>query len=554
MERFDYVIVGAGGAGAVLANRLSEDPDTSVLLIERGGRGLNPLLYIPKGFFFTLKSDKLTTTYLANPTASGYREPWQRGRVLGGSTAVNGMMYVRGQQADFEALERSGGPQWGWDEFLRAYRTIEDHNLGESDMRGSGGPLGVTVERGTSDETVRLMLEAADRAGWPFVEDVNAEDAQHIGFTPQAIKNGIRQSTGNRFLWPVRGRKNLTIATGTTVDQLRFDGRRVVGVFGVRDGSTTEYWARRDVILAAGAIETPLILERSGIGRPDVLARAGIELRVESPNVGERMIEQHGVAIQVRFNREIGYTLQLSSKVKQLRQGARYLLTRKGPVATGGYDLMAHIKSGPDADRPDVQVVAIPFALDFSDGLAVAEYSGMYLLGYQIRPTTQSSVHVTSSRLDAPPEIQANYLQTEEDRRVTGAIVDRLREMAAQEPLASEIQAEEFPGPEVQTPEEVVEFASSPGVSIYHAVGSAAMGQNDDDVVTPDLRVRGVDGLRVADISVLPVQVSGNTAAPAMAVGWLAADIIRSTSDAADRSSGRFARAREADQPTPSRR
>jgi choline dehydrogenase-like flavoprotein len=549
MEQFDYVIVGAGGAGAVLANRLSEDRNTSVLLIERGGRGFNPLLYIPKGFFFTLKSDKLTTTYLANPFPSGYREPWQRGRVLGGSTAVNGMMYVRGQRADFEALEQSCGDRWGWQQFLSAYKAIEDHSLGSSQMRGTGGPVGVTVERGTSDETVRMMLDAAQRAGWPFVEDVNAEDAQHIGFTPQTIKNGVRQSTGNRFLWPIRQRKNLTIATGTTVDRLRFDGRRVVGVVAVRDGSTTEYAARRDVILAAGAIETPLILERSGVGRPDVLSRAGIDVRVESPNVGERVIEQHGAAIQVRFKREIGYTLQLSSKMKQLAQGARYVLTRKGPVATGGYDLMAHIKSRTEVDRPDVQVVGIPFALDFSDGLAVADYPGMYLLGYQIRPTTRSSIHVTSSRLDAPPEIQANYLQTDEDRRVTGAIVDRLREMAAQEPLAAEIQAEEFPGPEIQTPEQVVKFASSPGVSVYHAVGSAAMGREDDDVVAPDLRVRGVDGLRVADISVLPVQVSGNTAAPAMAIGWLAADVVRSTADAGKTGSGRFLRQAKVDHP-----
>jgi choline dehydrogenase-like flavoprotein len=485
------------------------------------------LLYIPKGFFFTLRSSRLTTTYFAEPFPDGYREPWQRGSVLGGSTAVNGMMYVRGQQADFDNLKKRGNPGWGWGEFLRAYRAMEDHSLGASPVRGAGGPLGVTVEEGTDDETIKLLLSAAEGAGWAFAEDVNAEDAEHIGFTPSTIKNGIRQSTANSFLWPIRGRENLTIAPKMTVDRLRFDGDRVVGLTARHDGGLVDFTARKDVILTAGAIETPLILERSGIGRRDVLARAGVDVRVESPNVGERVIEQHGVAVQVRFKRELGLTMQLSSKAKQLAQGARYVFTRKGPVATGGYDLMAHIRSRPEEERPDIQVVGIPFALDVSSGLAVADYPGMYLLGYQIRPETQSSIHITSKEPDAAPEIHANYLQAEIDRRVTGSIVGHLRSVLAQDSLAREIEAEDFPGPDITSAEEVVQFAQSPGISIYHAVGSAAMGPGDEDVVAPDLRVRGVDGLRIADISVLPEQVSGNTAAPAMAVGWLAADLIR---------------------------
>ena len=530
MESFDYVIVGAGGSGAVLASRLSDDPDTSILLIERGGGGWNPLLHIPKGFFFTLQSSKLTTTYMAERPSTGEREPWQRGRVLGGSTAVNGMMYVRGYEADYDGLEQAGNPGWGWRSFLRAYLAMEDHELGASPMRGSGGPVGISVPTSTDDETVQLLLAAAGDAGWPFTEDVNAEDAQHIGFTPATIKNGVRQSTANSFLWPVRGRKNLTIATDTTVDELRWDGKRVTGVKARRDTANVEY-AAGEVILSAGAIETPLILERSGIGRGDVLGRAGIEVRVESPNVGERVIEQHGVAVQVRFRREIGKTMALSSKPKQFAQGIRYLLTREGPVATAGYDLMAHIKSRPEVDRPDIQVVAIPFALDLSgDDLDVADYPGVYLLGYQIRPTTRSSIHVTTSSPDAMPEIRANYFEDAEDRRVSGTIVDHLRSLLAQSAIASEVEAEVIPGGQINNPEQVLEYAQAPGVSIYHAVGSASMGPDDDDVVSPDLRVRGVQGLRVADISILPAQVAGNTAAQAMAIGWLAADVIRSTS------------------------
>jgi choline dehydrogenase-like flavoprotein len=348
----------------------------------------------------------------------GHREPWLRGSVLGGSTAVNGMMYIRGQATDFDSLERRGNPGWGWQQFLRAYMAIEDHSLGGPNTHGTGGPLGVSVQTGTDDETMKLLIASARNAGWPFVGDVNAEDAQHIGFTPATIKNGVRQSTANAFLWPIRDRANLTIATKTTVDLLRFDGRRVIGVTARHGDHRVEYTARKEVILSAGTIETPMILERSGIGRADVLAKAGVALRVESPHVGKRVIEQRGVIVQVRFRREIGHTMILSSRTKQLLQGARYLLTRKGPLATCGHDLVAHIKSRREIDRPDIQIIVVPFALDLSGGLNVANYPGMTFFGYQMRPKTQSSVQITTNKPGAPPKINANndnhrnYVQT----------------------------------------------------------------------------------------------------------------------------------------------
>lgn len=529
-DTYDYVIVGAGGSGAVLASRLTQDPNISVLLIERGGKGYNPMLYIPKGFFFTLRSDKLTTTYSAKPSSEGHVEAWQRGRGLGGSTAVNGMMYVRGQQADYQGLaKRVGSDHWNWDNALAAYLAMEDHSLGASAVRGAGGPVGITVPRTIKDETVDLALAAAEGIAWKFVEDVNAQDQQQIGFTPSTLKNGIRQSTANSFLWPARNRKNLTIVTNAIVGLLRFEGKRVVGVSAREGERPVDYMARKEVILSAGAIETPLLLERSGIGRGDVLKDAGVALRVESPNVGERMIEQHGATIQVRFKREIGNTLAISTKLKQAKAALRYVATRRGPVGTGGFDLMAHIKSSPGIERPDIQVVGIPFGLDFSKGMDPSKEPGMYLFGYQIRPNTTSSIHIKDALPGSNPIIEANYFEDEEDRRVTSTIVDRLRELTASPSLADEIKFEEFPGDAVKSPEQALAYAHDPGMTIYHAVGSAGAGPNDDDVVTPDLRVRGVEGLRVVDISVMPQQVSGNTAAPAMAIGWLAADLIRNS-------------------------
>jgi choline dehydrogenase-like flavoprotein len=300
-----------------------------------------------------------------------------------------------------------------------------------------------------------------------------------------------------------------------------------VGVRASKGGRSVDYRARKQVILSAGTVETPLLLERSGIGRPDVLRRAAVDVRVESPNVGERIIEQRMVTIQVRVKGNLGPTQRLNTLPKQGWEGIKYLFTRSGPIATGGYDLVSQFKSSPDLDRPDIQGIFAPVALDTgSQAIKLASYSGAMFSGYQMRPTTTSSVHLSGQLPGNPPIISARFLEDDADRTATAAVLATARKLFATGQLADYVAGEDFPGPAVSGPAEVLRYALDTGAGIYHAVGASAMGPDADDVVDPRLRVRGVTGLRVVDASVLPVHVAGNTAAPTMAVAWIAADLI----------------------------
>jgi choline dehydrogenase-like flavoprotein len=535
---FDYVVVGAGAAGCVLAGRLAADPRNEVLLVDCGGRPVNPLLHIPKGFYYTLRGDRYLFRYPTTTVAGRPRhEVWLRGKVLGGSAAVNGMMWMRGAPADWDGLAAPGNKGWSWDNVLPAFQAIEDHSLGPGETRGTGGPLGISVTN-SGDQVTNAILASAVKYGWQHVADANAHDSERIAFTPSTIRNGRRTTSYDAYVR--QAGRNLTVLTRTRVGALLFDsarGTRVTGIQ-VRDNSNKprSITARKEVILCAGAIETPLLLERSGIGRPEVLRPLGIKPRIESPNVGERLIEQRGVALQAAISPQEGATFRpggpstssdLTRWSGQARAALRYLATRTGPLATAGYDLVCQFKSAPERDRPDIQGLFVPMALDTrSDHMKLARHPGILFMAYPIRPQTTSSVHATGKDPASPPVIGAHFLETEADQAAAVPILRIAREVLATSPVADLIVAEEFPGPGVSTPEEVIGYSLTHGGGIYHAVGSAAMGPNDDDVTDPRLRVRGTEGLRIADASVLPAQVSGNTAAPAMLVGYRAADLI----------------------------
>lgn len=523
---FDYIIVGAGAAGSVLANRLSEDPTNSVLVLEHGGPDTNPLVHIPKGFFFFMNSTLHSYNYRTLPTGPDRQtEIWKRGKLMGGGTSINGMQYERGAPGVWDEIAKADNPGWGWDDIRPAFRSMEDHELGPSPTRGAGGPLHVSVTK-PLNELNEAIFEAAERAGLRRVEDVNESEDERIGYTPNTIRNGLRLSAARAFLRPAMKRKNLHYQGRAKVVSVRLDGDRAVGVRARSKGVVTDYTATKEVIIAGGAVETPLLLERSGIGDPEVLHAAGVPLRVESPNVGNRVLEQRMVLYQATINRPLGgYNQQFSTTLRQMVRGAAYLATRSGFIATGAYDLSAFFKSTADAPRADLFGIFNPIALDLTaPSMRVGTEPGFSFTGYAQHPTTPSSVHISGSHPDNPPIIDARFLETDYDRAATVAVMNAVRNVAAQSPLADLIVEEQMPGPETATPEDVIRHAWASGHP-YHSVGSAAMGPDDDDVVDATLRVRGTEGLRIADSSVFPIN-PGNTQGPTMALGWRAADLI----------------------------
>ena len=529
MAQYDYVIVGAGAAGCVLAARLSADPAVSVCLVEAGGDDRHPFIHMPRGIAKLVRMPSHIYVYLTEPEARTGMKPdiWLRGKVLGGSTSVNGMVWVRGTPGDYADLAETMGDDWAWPHIGAAFRDIEHHQLGAGPDRGANGPLRISVPSERSALT-EAILSAGAAMGWPVAEDINqpADDVSS-GFMPRTIWKGRRQSAAKAFLKPVMGRGNLTVLTGLTTDKVLFDGTRAIAIEAIdAAGARREIAARREVILCGGAIASPAILERSGIGDPSRLAELGIPLVHASPAVGDGVSEHRSIRMQWRLkdgalslNRNYqGWRLPLSV--------LRYYLLHDGPMSSAAIEMRLAFRSRPELARSDIQAQIGLYSWDMASAGGLETTPGFCAVAYAIRPSSRGSIHITARDPIAPPIARPNFHATNEDRAVMLSAARQLRDWAAQEPLARLIAAETAPGAAAQSDEAIFDAIDQYGAAGMHTVGSCRMGRDPGSVVDPAMRVRGVSGLRVMDASVFPFIPAGNTQAPVMAMAWRAAEVI----------------------------
>ncbi|MDG2003571.1 MAG: GMC family oxidoreductase N-terminal domain-containing protein [Novosphingobium sp.] len=522
---FDYIIVGAGSAGCVLAERLSEDGKHRVLLLEAGNADRHPLIHMPKGMAKLFDDPNHMHFFETEAEGDMPAEVWIRGKTLGGSSSVNGMMYFRGHPEDYNEWERMGLPGWGWSDIGRAFRSIEDHEVPGGD-RGQGGPLKISFAR-NGNELHEAFLTAGEQMGFPRVEDLNHEGQEGIGYPTWTVRDGRRQSAAEAFLKPARKRANLEIWTGVSVDRVVFEGTRAVGVAGTRNGQPFECRIEGEVILSAGGLSSPQILERSGIGSGEHLSALGIPVVHDSPDVGENLLEHRLLMMQVDLLKPLSQNPSYLG-LRAILNGARYFLTRSGPMAEGSYEAGGFVKTDPSLDRPDVEILFAPYSLNLTfEGRVDGEnLHSAHTFGYPLRSRSKGSLHIRSTDPSVGAVIRPNFLSDPYDCEVTIAMFRLQRQWLRQPALAGIIGQETLPGPDVETDEQILDAFRTAGQAGLHACGTTRMGSDTRAVLDEKLRVRGVSNLRVVDGGVMPTMVSANTNGPIMAIGWRAAELI----------------------------
>lgn len=528
----DYVIIGAGSAGCVLANRLSEDR-ARVLLVEAGPRDWYPWIHVPAGVLKLLKNPRVNWNYSSEPDpgTAGRAIHWPRGRVLGGSSSINGMLYIRGQAADFDSWAQRGCRGWSYEEVVPFFRKSETWVSGSGPTRGTDGPL-QTEDYRTVLPLTHSFVEAAQQAGIAFSPDLNGARQEGVGYSQMTRNGRFRGSTATTFLRAARGRGNLHVMTGAMATRLRLDGKRCTGVTVQRDGHELHLEARRETILAGGTVNSPHLLQISGIGPAQHLHDIGIKVRHELPGVGSNLSDHYCVRVSHRMPAQASINT-MARGLPLVREIARWAVLGRGALTFGVSSAMAFCRSREGLDSPDIQLLFTPASYD-NDRFGELERTPGATIAVSIaRPDSRGTIMAASADPRKAPLIRPNYLSDPNDLRVLLAGVAHARRIFAQPALAQHSGGETTPGPAVDTPASLTDFARRTGSSVYHPVGTCRMGEDPQAVVDSRLRVRGIERLRVIDASVMPAVTTSNTNAPTIMIAEKGADMIRHDARAA---------------------
>ena len=523
---FDYIVVGAGSAGCVLANRLTADGKYSVLLLEAGPRDTNPWIHIPLGYGRLFKEKAVNWMYQTEPEPglNGRNVFQPRGKVLGGSSSINGLLYVRGQHEDYDRWRQHGNLGWGFDGVLPYFKKAEHQTRGGDDFHGVGGPLPVSDWR-HDDPLSAAFVDAAVQVGIPRNPDFNGAVQEGAGFFQTTTRGGRRASVAVAYLRPAKARANLRVETSALAERILFEGRRAVGVAYRAAGISRNARARKEVLVSGGAYNSPQLLQLSGVGPEDLLRQHGIEVVLDAPGVGHDLQDHLQVRVVMRCSQAITLNDIVNNPFRKVMTGLRYAAFRTGPLTIAAGTSGAFFKTNPRLATPDIQIHFLPFSTD-KMGEKLHPFSGFTASVCQLRPESRGSLKIRSADPAAPPEIRINYLASEVDRATNVEGLKILRNILHAPALKPYVVEEVDPGNKVTSDEALLAYCRARGSTIYHPTSTCRMGNDALAVVDQRLRVRGIEGLRVVDASVMPDLVSGNTNAPVIMIAEKASDMI----------------------------